>query len=403
MPRIRHITLPQGFRAAGVHCGIKTSRQEDLAIIVADKAAATALLTTSNQIIGAPVQWSRNVLPKGYGYTRGIVINSGNANTCVGAKGLADAERMARYAAGAIECSPGELLVASTGIIGNPLPMKNVREGIEAAARRLSRHNDQAVLRAMMTTDTKEKYAIVQESIGNETITIAGVIKGAGMIAPSLATMISVITTDARIAPRLLYRTFKEIAVDTFNAVTIDSDQSTSDTAVVLASGLKGEKIKFDTRMYRKFARALREVCLELAVAMARDGEGATKLIKITVTSAATKKDAIAAAKSIAQSPLVKCAVHGNDPNWGRILMAVGKSSARIVQEKTTVKIGPITLFSRGAAKRISKEVLEKLEEYMRRDIVEINVNLGLGKEQFVAYTCDLSQKYVVINSKYHT
>ncbi len=400
MGQVRHITLPAGFVASGVKCGIKTTGREDLAIIVADEAVPAAILTTSNQVVGAPVIWCRKVLPKGYGKIRGIVLNSGVANVCTGRRGLTDAEAMADLTARLLGATPDEILVVSTGVIGHPLPMPKIRRGITAAARTLGRSNDSAVVRAIMTTDTKEKSAVVQTRLGGETITLAGIVKGAGMIAPSLATMISVITTDAKIAPPLLHRIFRAAAAETFNAVTIDSDQSTSDTAVVLASGRAGKKVQSGSTSCRKFAAALEEVCRELTLAMVRDGEGATKLISITVKSAATKSDAVAAAKSVADSPLLKCAVHGADPNWGRIVMAVGKSAAKVAPAKLSVTIGGIRVFARGLPKNFSHRAVR---EHLKGDTVVIEINLGLGGEKFTAYTCDLSGAYIKINADYHT
>ncbi|MDY7010791.1 MAG: bifunctional glutamate N-acetyltransferase/amino-acid acetyltransferase ArgJ [Planctomycetota bacterium] len=400
MGQSRHITLPEGFIAAGVHCGIKTSGSEDLAVIASKSQASAALLTTSNQVVGAPVLRCRQVLPRGYGKIRGIVINSGMANVCTGQRGAADAEAMTVLTARLIGAKPDEILVASTGVIGHRLPMPKIRRGITAACRNLSRGDDGAVLRAIMTTDTKEKSAVVQTRIGSEKVTLAGIVKGAGMIAPSLATMISIITTDAKIAPSLLWRTLKAVAAETFNAVTVDSDQSTSDTIVTLASGLAGTKIQSGSSAHRKFAGALVEVCRKLAVAMARDGEGATKLIQITVKSAATKADAVAASKSVANSPLVKCAVHGADPNWGRIVMAVGNSTANVDPAKISVTIGDIKTYANGLPRNFSHRAVR---EHLKGDTVFIEVSLGMGREKFTAYTCDLSGAYVKINADYHT
>ncbi len=396
----RHITLPKGFHAAGVKCGIKTSDQEDLAIIVADERVPAALMTTSNQVVGAPVLWCRDVLPRGCGKVRGIVINSGNSNVCTGKRGLRDARAMAAHAAKLVGAAAGEMLVASTGIIGHPLPMTKIGRGISKAAKALGRRDDSAVVRAIMTTDTREKSAVVQTRIGGQTVTVAGIIKGAGMIAPSLATMIAVVTTDADVAPRLLQQAFKAGIAASINAVTIDSDQSTSDTAVVMASGKAGRRIMAGSADYRKFAGALGEVLTALAMAMARDGEGATRLIEVHVAGARTDAEAKIAAMAVADSPLVKTAVHGGDPNWGRIVMAVGKSAARVVPEKLSVKIGPAAVFARGMPRKFS---LRSVAKHLAGDPVVFEVNLGLGKGRFTAYTCDLSREYITINADYHT
>jgi len=400
VPNVRHITLPAGFAAAGVPCGVKTTGQEDLALIAADRPVPAAVVTTSNQVFGAPVAWCRKVLPAGFGRLRGIVINSGCSNVCTGRRGERDAEAMAALTADRLGAAKDEVLVASTGIIGQPLPMAKVRRGIAAAAAALGRRNDPAVVRAIMTTDTREKSAVVRTRIGGAAVTVAGIAKGAGMIAPSLATMISVITTDAAISPRPLHRAFRAAVGESFNALTIDSDQSTSDTAVVMASGLAGRRLARGSAGERKFAAALAEVCGALAMALARDGEGATRLVVVGVRGAASRRDAKIAAKAVADSPLVKTAVHGADPNWGRIVMAVGKSAAKVVAERLSVRIGRETVFARGRPRKCD---LAAVEKHLRGETVTLDVNLGLGEGAFTAYTCDLSREYVTINADYHT
>ena len=414
MSGARHITLPEGFLAAGVHCGIKTSRQEDLAVIVGEGRLAAALMTTRNQVVGAPVLWCRRVLPRGFGWIRGIVINSGCSNVCTGRRGQRDAEAMAALTARLIGAAKEEMLVASTGVIGRPLPMANVRRGIRSAVAALGRGDDGPVVRAIMTTDTREKSAVVRVRLRGGEVTVAGIVKGAGMIAPHLgclgpagrgsggggATMIAVLTTDAAIAPRALAGVFKPAVRGSFNAVTIDSDESTSDTAVVMASGRAAQPIRAGSAGLRKFAAALAEVCRELAMAMARDGEGATKLIVIRVSGARSGADAEAAAKAVANSPLFKCAVHGGDPNWGRIVMAVGKSPAKVVPARLRVRIGNVTVFARGRGVKFD---LRAAEEHLAGETVTVSVDLGLGRAQYTAYTCDLSANYVRINADYHT
>ena len=399
MSTIRHITLPAGFVAAGVRCGIKTSG-EDLAVIAGEREVSAAVMTTSNQVVGAPVLWCRRVLPQGFGRIRGMVINSGCSNVCTGKAGLEDAEAMAGETARLLGAQPSEILVASTGIIGQSLPMGKIRKGIAMAVGSLGWRNDPAVVRAIMTTDTVEKSAVVRTRIAGQPITIAGIAKGAGMIAPSMATMISVLTTDASVAPRTLHRAFAAATEVSFNAVTIDSDQSTSDTAVVLASGRAGKSIRAGSADQRKFSAALAETCLALTKALARDGEGATKLICVNVSGARSAADAEIAAKAVANSPLVKCAVHGGDPNWGRIVVAVGKSPAKVKPEKLSVKIGGLAVFAAGAGRKFNAAAVGK---HLDGDTVTIDVGLGLGKGRFTAYTCDLSRQYVNINAHYHT
>ena len=401
MTATRHITLPAGFIAAGVKCGIKESGKEDLAIIAAERRAAAALLTTRNQVVGAPVLWCRRALPRGYGRVRGIVINSGNSNACTGPAGLRDAEDVARRTASCLGATAEEVLVASTGVIGHRLPMAKIHRGIAAAAAALGRNNDVAVLRSIMTTDLREKSAVVRGRIGGVPFTMAGIVKGSGMIAPSLATMIAVVTTDLAVSPAAMHSALVRAARTTFNAVTVDSDTSTSDTVVVLAGGAAGNvPVARRSKAFTGLCEALEQVCGELARAVVADGEGATKVIRVTVRGARNDAEAEAAAKSVANSPLVKCAVHGGDPNWGRIVMALGKSAAKVEPEKLSVRIGGATVFARGVGGTFD---LKKVETHMAGNSVEIECNLGLGRAAFTAWTCDLSKEYVTINADYRT
>jgi len=401
VPTTRHITIPAGFLAAGVRCGIKASGREDLAIIAACRDASAAIVTTRNQLVGAPVVWCRKVLPRGYGKVRAIVINSGCANACNGPAGLRDAEAMAVLTARRLGTTPRKVLVASTGVIGQRLPMDKIRAGIRDAAASLGTRNDAAALAAVMTTDTRPKYAVATTRINGRRVRVAGIIKGAGMIAPSMATMIGVITTDAAISPAALHRALVTAVDSTLNAVTIDSDTSTSDTVVLLASGLAGNRqITRGGSAYAKFVGALTGVCGRLARAVAADGEGATKLIEIAVRGARNAADAEAAAKSVANSPLVKCAVHGGDPNWGRIAAALGKSTARVAPQKLAIRIGGVKVFARGRGLRFD---LKKVEKHLVGKTVRVACDLGLGSGQYTALTCDFSRKYVEINADYHT
>ena len=401
MSKIRHITLPEGFAAAGVACGIKASGRKDLAIIAAGGDAAGAIITTRNQIVGAPITWCRKLLPRGYGRVRGIVINSGYSNVCRGKRGLKDAQTMAQLTARRLGCSPKRVLVASTGVIGRPMPMAKIRRGIEEAASRLGRSNDPAVLQAIMTTDTRPKYAAIQMRIGGRAVWLAGIIKGAGMIAPSLATMIAVITTDAAVTPAALGKALKSAADKSFNTITIDSDTSTSDIVAAMASGAAGNKpISTTSPAYRKFAAAMEELCMELARQVVADGEGATKLITVRVSGARSGRDAEIAAKAVANSPLFKCAIHGGDPNWGRIAAALGKSAAKVAAERLTIQIGGVKVFARGAGTKIDPK---KLQRHLAGPEVQVDCHLGLGKGGYTALTCDLSRDYVAINADYHT
>ena len=401
MKKIRHITLPGGFVAAGVACGIKQSGSEDLAIVAAENDAAAAVVTTRNQIVGAPVLWCRRILPRGYGRARAFVINSGCSNVCTGPAGLKDAEAMAARTARRLGTDPAKVLVASTGIIGHRLPMDKIRRGIDAAAAALGREGDAAVVRAILTTDTRPKTAVARGRIGRSAVTVAGMAKGAGMIAPSMATMIAVITTDAAVAPAALHRALRLAVAGSLNAVTIDSDTSTSDTAAVFASGAAGNRsVAAGGKDFAVFAGLLRQVCESLAWSIAADGEGATKVIEVVVRGARSGADAEIAAKSVANSPLLKCAVHGGDPNWGRIVAALGKSAAKVDPARLRVRLGGVCLFARGVPRRFD---LSAVERHLAGTEVRIDCDLGIGTGRFRALTCDLSRRYVAINADYHT
>ena len=402
MGDIRHITLPAGFVAAGVKCGIKASGREDLAIIASSADASAAMLTTRNQVVGAPVLWCRSVLPKGYGVIRGFVINSGCSNVCTGKAGLRDAREMAGLTAGALGTQDTRILVASTGVIGHRLPMDKIRSGIGLAAGQLGTDHDVDALRAIMTTDTREKSAVVQGRIGKSRVTVAGIVKGSGMIAPSMATMIGVATTDAGVAPAVLHQALTRAAGMSFNAITVDSDTSTSDTVVVMASGLAGnEPIRSAKSLgYRTFRSMLAEICRELARSVVADGEGATKVVEIAVRGARNAAEAEIAAKSVANSPLFKCAIHGGDPNWGRIAAALGKSSAKVRSDKLKIRIGHVTIFAGGMGKAFD---LKKVTDHLAGKEILVEADLGLGSGRFTALTCDLSREYITINADYHT
>ena len=401
MPEQRHITLPKGFLASGVKAGIKSSGKEDVAIIAADRDAAVAVVTTRNQVFGEPVRWVRHILPKGYGVARAFTINAGCANVCTGPAGFRDARTMAADTARLLGTSPEKVLVASTGIIGHRLPMEKVRAGIADAAARLGRDNDEAVLKAIMTTDTREKFAVLRARLGGKDVALAGIVKGSGMIAPSLATMIGVVTTDAAVAPAALHKALVAAVGGTFNAITVDSDTSTSDTVAVLASGAAGNAtVRAGTADYARFAALLKELCGQLARAVVADGEGATKVVEIRVRGARSDADAKIAAKSVADSPLFKCAVHGGDPNWGRIASALGKSAAKVDPARLVIRLGGVTLFARGTGRKFD---LPRVQQHLKGQSVLVECDLGIGGGAFTALTCDLSREYIAINADYHT
>ncbi len=401
MSKVRHITLPGGFKAAGVACGLKKSGRKDLSILTAEKDAAAAFVTTQNQVVGEPIRWCRKILPRGFGKIRGFVINSGCSNVCTGPRGFQDARRMAALTARALGTCPEKILVASTGLIGQRLPMAKISKGIVQACGILSTTRDAEMLHGIMTTDTRPKYAVIRDRIGSTPFTLAGIVKGSGMVAPSLATMIGVLTTDLAVTPAALHKALCGAMGETFGAITIDSDSSTSDIVAVLASGAAGNKpLTSRAAGFAKFATAVKKLCATLARAVVTDGEGATKCISITVRGARNDTEAQAAAKSVANSPLVKCAVHGGDPNVGRIVMALGKSPARIVPEKLSVKIGGVTVVTRGVMRSFD---LKKVQRHLAGSEIDVQCDLHLGRGTFTALTCDLSRAYVAINADYST
>jgi glutamate N-acetyltransferase/amino-acid N-acetyltransferase len=395
------ITAPRGFLTAGVKCGIKKSGKADLGLIVCPGGAKAAAVFTTNKITSAAVEVSKRHIKSATVYA--VVVNSGNANACTGQTGVKNAVKMCSETAGYLVVDPHEVLVASTGIIGEQLPMKNVIAGIADAVGELS---DSAVVgldftKAIMTTDTKPKMACRRIEIQGRKVTIAGTVKGAGMIAPNMATTLCFITTDAIITKPLLSRALKTAISNSLNKLTVDGHQSTNDTAIILASGLAGNRpIVSQCPRYKKFAKALTELCDDLAKQMALDAEGATRIFKVVVKGAATKADAAKAARAVAGYPLVKCAVHGGDPNWGRIICAVGSSSVKLNLNKLSCKLDDITVFKNGKPARFDRRKAGKVVSQIEHTIT---VDLGAGKQSDFCYGCDLSKDYVTINADYHT
>ena len=395
------ITAPRGFLAAGVRCGIKKSGKADLGLIVCPTGAKAAAVFTTNKIVSAAVEVCKEHV-KSAGMSA-VVVNSGNANACTGQVGIKNAIKMCSETARQTEEKPHSVLVASTGIIGEQLPMGKITKGISKAAAKLSASALAGLdfAKAIMTTDTKPKQAVRRLEISGKKITIAGAVKGAGMIGPNMATTLCFLTTDVAINKLLLGKSLKGAIGDSLNKLTVDGQQSTNDTAIILASGLAGNRpITSQCPRYKRFAKALAEVCDDLARQMALDAEGATRIFKVVVQGAATRADAAKAARAVADYPLVKCAVHGGDPNWGRIICAVGSAGVMLNSGKLSCKIGDITVFKSGRpakfdAKRASK-VISQSEH-------TITVDLGVGKSSDFCYGCDLSKEYVKINADYHT
>lgn len=393
------VTAPAGFRAAGLHCGIKASGRFDLALIATEAPVAAAGLFTLNQAQAAPVLLSKAHLHASHGTAQVIVTNSGCANACTGPQGQADALEMARLAAAAVGCAVEHALVASTGVIGVNLKMPALRTGIPTAATALARDGWKDAADAIMTTDPFPKSAAVSVTTAAGTFHVGGMAKGSGMIEPRMATMLGYLTTDAAVAPALLQQALAEACKYTFNAITVDGEPSTNDCVFALASGQSG--VRIDDTSRPDLVAGLRAVARELALGIVRGGEGATKLVQVTVTDAATDADAWLAARAIANSLLVKTAIHGGDPNWGRLLAAAGRSGARFVLEHARVMVGPLVLFAEG---RPFDERAPQAAEYLRGTDLEVRVGLGAGgPHEATVWTCDLSKDYVRINAEYRT
>lgn len=393
------VTAPEGFAASGVACGIKPDGRLDLAVLAAARPVPAAGIFTTNLAKAAPVLLCQEHLTASGGMAQAIVTNSGCANACTGPQGLADAREMAALVASSLGCAAVHVLVASTGVIGVNLAMPAVRGGIPAAVKALSREGHDSAALAIMTTDPFPKSCAVQVDSGAGRFRVGGMAKGSGMIEPRMATMLAYLTTDAAVEPPLLARALRDAARDTFNAITVDGDLSTNDSAFALASGASG--VRIGDEQYDALVAGMRAVALQLALDIVRGGEGATRLIAVTVTGARSDDDARLAARTVAGSLLVKTAVHGGDPNWGRLIAAAGRSGAAFNLEAAGVRIGPVELFSGG---RPFDERAGAAAEYMRRTEVDIEVNLGTGGTgRATVYTCDLSAEYVRINAEYRT
>ena len=394
------LTAPQGFIAAGVKAGIKASGKEDVAIIMSTVPAAAGAVFTQNKMCAAPVIVSREAAKQPY--AQAIVVNSGCANACTGEKGLADAREMVSFAAGLLDIDEKGVYVCSTGVIGHFLPMDRVRTGIADAVDKMDENEGESAALAIQTTDTFVKKIAYEFELGGRKTRIAGIAKGAGMIHPNMATMLTFITTDAAIAPDVLKRTVKAVADKSFNMVVVDGDTSTNDSMIVLANGLAENEIIFSEEHpdYPVFFEAFLRAAQDLAKMIAHDGEGATKFLEVNVIGAVSFEDAKLAAMAIAKSPLVKTAFFGEDPNWGRIVCAAGYSGAAMKADQVTLSIGGVRLVKNGLNVGVP---LEELTSIMAEHDISITVDLAAGKEKATVWTCDFSYEYVKINGEYHT
>jgi len=387
------ITSPGGFLAGAISAGIKYKNRPDLGILFSETTCTAAAVFSTNKVKAAPVILSQKRLQDGK--ARAVVINSGCANACTGERGMKDALEMAELAAQHVRVAADDVLVASTGVIGTMLPMESIGDGI--AGLKLTAEGGRELARAIMTTDTVPKEVAVRA----DGFAIGGMAKGSGMISPNLATMLCFLTTDANVEAGFLKVALKEAVDASLNMVSIDGDDSTNDMVLIMANGKAGgEPVAGGSRQADIFQEALNKVCVHLAKAIARDGEGATRLIEVSVNSAASLADARMAARTIVGSSLVKAAVHGSDPNWGRIIAAAGRSGAELQEKNLNLEIGGVCLVRGGSAVSYNKE---KVVKHLDGDEVRISLNLNKGSAKATAWGCDLSEEYVTINSEYTT
>jgi len=393
------VTAPKGFLAAGVACGLKKDGKKDLAIVYSEDPAAAAGVFTTNIVKGHSLQVTMEHIKNGY--AQAIVINSGNANACVGEQGMKDAREMAELTAQLLDCPPEDVLVGSTGVIGSRLNMPLIRSGIRTAVASLSAEGGRDAQEAIMTTDLVAKEIAVELEIQDETVRIGAMAKGSGMIHPNMATMIGVITTDANISKSLLDKALRETVMHTFNRVSVDGDTSVCDMVIILANGQANNAgIVREGMEYEKFKDALDQVCTHLARMIARDGEGATKLVEIVAQGAINAEDAYKVVSAIAKSPLVKTAIFGEDANWGRIITAAGYSGASFDPNLVDIFIGDLMVCQNGTALNFDENAAKKI---LQRKEVKITINLKRGTFSDRMWTCDFSYDYVKINGSYRS
>jgi glutamate N-acetyltransferase/amino-acid N-acetyltransferase len=385
-------TFPVGWQASGVHCGIKKSTAADLALVVSDRPAVVGGVFTTNTVRAACIEWNEALLRYSPADIRGIVINSGNANAVTGTVGVRDNKFMATETARLLECRPDQILVGSTGVIGVPLPMLNVANGIRSAHSALDCTGGMAAAKAILTTDTTLKHVAMQGASGCR---IGAMAKGAGMIHPNMATMICVLTTDAVISADVLQKITSEVAAKTFNCISIDGDTSTNDMFVVLANGASGIEPEL-----QQFAEELRLVALTLAKKIVRDAEGASRIVEIRVLNARTESEAQTVARTISTSLLFKTALFGADPNWGRVLAAAGRAGVTLEMSKLSLSFAGINVLENGEALSFDEAAAH---EQLKRPEVVLELDLGLGECAGFAWTSDLTHEYITINSSYRT
>ncbi len=392
------IAAPKGFKVAGIHCGIKKWRK-DLALIVSEYPATAAAVFTLNKVQAAPVLVCKKHLHESASF-KAIVVNSGNANACTGNQGYEDALTMASETAAVLGVNPKEIFVSSTGVIGEMLPMEKIINGIRTIAKQVDESEYLNAAEAIMTTDTFPKYYADSFFVNGTEVSIGGIAKGSGMIHPNMATMLGFVTTDAAIEKNIFQRLLKNTVDKTFNRITVDGDTSTNDMVIALANGASGVSIDPNTSEYEIFEKHLLGLLKKLAVDIVMDGEGATKLIEITVEGALSDDDAVKAARTVSHSPLVKTAIHGEDANWGRLLAAVGYSGIEFNPDKFEIEINGTPILKQNYT--VTLPVAEA-NQILKPKEIKIVLKLHAGNGKATYWTCDFSEEYVKINGSYRT
>jgi len=393
------VTAPQGFLAGGIYCGIRKAKK-DLAIIYSENPAAVAAMFTLNKTQAAPILVCKSQLQRSPRCSA-IVVNSGNANACTGERGLNDAWAMVKTTADALSLPQNHVMVSSTGVIGQYLPMEKISDGIQRLSGQLSRNGNADAAEAIMTTDTHPKQTAVTFTLGDSVVTVGGMAKGSGMIAPNMATMLAFITTDIAIDQPLLHKALTAANNRSFNRITVDGDMSTNDMAIIMANGLaKNKPFTVDSEEYKLFSAALEYVLTKLAKMIARDGEGATKLVEIVVKGATSEDEAAQAARAVANSNLVKTAIHGADANWGRILAAVGYSGIDFNPDDVEIAFNDLPVLKKNYEIVLDED---RTKQILSQENIVIVVNLNMGQESARFWTCDLTKEYVQINASYRS
>jgi len=392
------ITSTPGFKAAGIFCGIK-KKKKDLALIYSKLPSIAAGTFTLNKVKAAPLLLTQEVIRKDNN-VKAVIINSGNANACTGETGDIDAKEIQSFCAHKLGILPGEVLVASTGVIGKALPMTNLLNGINSIIPLLSEQGGTDAAEAIMTTDMKIKSFAIKIELKDKQITLGSISKGSGMIAPNMATMLAFISTDAKIEKNLLQDILSEAVEQSFNKISVDGETSTNDMVILLANSASGIEIKKDSPEYFEFKNALNELCIIMAKSIVSDGEGATKLVTIKVTGAASETDANLVGKSISNSALVKTALYGSDANWGRIISAAGHSGADLIPEKVSISFNEFPILHQNFKVNLDEKKVSKI---LSNPEFTIKIDLGIGNDESIWWTCDFSEEYIRINSDYRT